>query len=99
MRAFLNSVQQINQGLANDDMALVAEAARHSGKAAQTGVPGTLIGKLPLGFKKLGGDTHAKFDELAMDADDLGDAGHTLEQLSTLMQNCVSCHEAYRFSL
>lgn len=99
MREFLSSVQQINQGLAIEDMTLVAEAARKSGKAAQTGVPGTLIGKLPISFKKLGGDTHAKFDELAMDADDLGDASHTLEQLSTLMKNCVSCHEAYRFSL
>jgi len=99
MRAFLSSVQQINQGLANEDMASVIEAARHSGKAAQAAVPGTLIGKLPIAFKKLGGDTHAKFDQLAMDAGDLSDTEHTLEQLSTLMKNCVSCHEAYRFSL
>jgi len=99
MREFLNSVQQINQGLANQDMALVARAAQKSGKAAQAAVPGTLIGKLPIAFKKLGGDTHAKFDQLARDAGDLSDTKHTLEQLSTLMKNCVSCHEAYRFSL
>lgn len=99
MRAFLNSVQQINQGISEDNMALVIESARKSGKAAQTGMPGTLVGKLPLQFKKLGGDTHEKFDELAMDAEDLGDRDHALEQLSTLMQNCVSCHATYRFSL
>jgi len=99
MRAFLSSVQQINKGITNDDMTLVAEQARKSGKAAQTGMPGTLVGKLPLAFKKLGADTHAKFDQLAMNASDLGDRDHTLEQLSTLMENCISCHASYRISL
>ena len=99
MRAFLSSIQQINQGLSENNMELVTEHARKSGKTAQTGMPGTLVGKLPLQFKKLGGDTHAKFDQLAMDADDLGDRNHALEQLSTLMKNCVACHAAYRIDI
>lgn len=99
MRAFLSSVQQINQGLANDDMQLVATSARKSGKAAQSGMPGTLVGKLPIEFKKLGGDTHAKFDQLAMDAEDLEDGSHALEQLSDLMNNCVTCHATYRIDI
>ena len=99
MRAFLVSVQQINQGIADNNMELVVEHARKSGKAATGSMPGTLVGKLPLTFKKLGGDTHAKFDQLAMDAEDLGDRDHTLEQLSTLMKNCVACHAAYRISM
>ncbi len=99
MRAFLASVQQINQGLAKNNMELVAEQARKSGKAATGGMPGTLVGKLPLAFKKLGFDTHAKFDQLAMDANDLGDRDHTLQQLSTLMENCVACHATYRISM
>lgn len=80
-------------------MELVAEYARKSGKAAQGEVPGTLVGKLPLQFKKLGGDTHAKFDQLAMDADDLGDRDQALDQLSTLMKNCVACHATYRIDI
>jgi len=99
MRAFLASVQQINQGLAENNMGLVAEQARKSGKVATGGMPGTLTKKLPLAFKKLGFDTHAKFDQLAMDANDLGDRDHTLQQLSTLMENCVACHATYRISL
>lgn len=99
MRAFLASVQQINQGLAENNMERVAEYARKSGKAATGGMPGTLMGKLPLAFKKLGFDTHAKFDQLAMDANDLGDRDHTLQQLSTLMENCVACHATYRISM
>ncbi len=96
MRAFLSSVQRITAAVGQADMKEIAKAARHVGAAAQQAVPGSLVGKLPLEFKKLGFDTHRKFDQLAMDADDLGDPGHSLEQLSQLMQNCVACHAAYR---
>lgn len=96
MRAFLISVQEINSAIAEDNLKLVSESARKVGKAAQGEVPGSLIGKLPLEFKKLGFDTHQKFDQLALDTDDLGDSNHALSQLSILMQNCVACHETYR---
>ena len=99
MRMFLEAVQQIVKGANENDMKLVAEAARRVGKAAQEAVPGTLMGKLPIDFKKLGFDTHTKFDQLAMDAEDLEDSGHALEQLSTLMQNCVACHASYRLDI
>jgi len=99
MRGFLSSIQQINRGISEDNMALIAASARKSGKAASTGMPGTLVGKLPLAFKKLGGDTHVKFDQLAMDAEDLGDSGQALQQLSTLMKNCVACHKTYRIDI
>ena len=99
MRAFLASVQQITQGVADNDMQRVAEHARKAGKAAQGDVPGSLVGKLPLQFKKLGFDTHAKFDQLALDAEDLGDAGQVSAQLATLLQNCVDCHAIFRIEL
>lgn len=99
MRTFLITVQQITQGITDDNMDYVASSAKQVGNAAQAGVPGSLVGKLPLEFKKLGFDTHSKFDQLAMDAEDLGDREHTLTQLSELMQNCISCHTMYRFSI
>jgi len=99
MRTFLTSVQQITQGVAESDMKRVAESARKVGMAAQGEVPGTLIGKLPIAFKKLGSDTHTRFDQLAMDAEALGDENHTLVQLSELMQNCVACHAGHRFEV
>ena len=99
MRAFLESIQQVTKGTIADDMKLVAESARKSGKAAQGAVPGTLVGKLPVAFKKLGFDTHAKFDQLALDAEEFGDSEHAMSQLSTLMENCVACHAAYRFDI
>ena len=99
MRIFLQSVQQITSGISADDMDLVASSARKSGRNAQIAVPGTLIGKLPIAFKKLGFDTHAKFDELALDAEQLGDGEHTVTQLGTLLEYCVSCHSAFKFNI
>lgn len=96
MRAFLASVQQITHGVSSKDMKLIASSARTVGLAAQQGVPGSLMGKLPLEFKQLGRDTHEKFDLLALDAEQLEDENHSLAQLGSLMQNCVTCHAAYR---
>ena len=98
MRMFLASVQKITTGISKNDMKIVAEAAREVGLAAQQAVPGSLMGKLPLPFKKLGFDTHKKFDALARDAEDLGDPQYALEQLSTLMNNCVACHSTYKIN-
>ncbi len=96
MRMFLASVQKITQAVTAEDMVAAAKAAREVGLAAQQAVPGSLMGKLPLAFKKLGFDTHSKFDALALDAEQLGDPKHALQQLSTLMNNCVACHSAYQ---
>jgi mono/diheme cytochrome c family protein len=62
-------------------------------------MPGTLIGKLPLEFKKMGFDTHSQFTQLALDAEQLGDGAQTLEQLGTLLENCVACHAIYKFEI
>lgn len=96
MRAFLESIQQISSAVAADDMPAIREAAQRVGAAAQQAVPATLVGKLPLEFKTLGFDTHQRFDQLALDAAELGDKTHALRQLSELMLNCVGCHAAYR---
>ena len=99
MRTFLESVQQITQGVADNDFESVAKAARVVGRAAQQGMPGTLVGKLPLEFKKMGFDTHSQFTQLALDAEQLGDGTQTLEQLGTLLKNCVACHATYKFEV
>jgi cytochrome c556 len=57
------------------------------------------MGKLPMEFKQLGFDTHTKFDQLALDAEQMGDKDQVLEQVGKLMQNCVACHAAYRIDL
>ncbi len=96
MRAFLQESQAMVQAGAKGDLPGLAAAARRVGVAAQHEVPASLIGKLPLEFKQLGFDTHARFDRLALDAESLGDAQQALAALGDLMANCVACHAAYR---
>ena len=96
MRQFLVATQQITAGIQAEDMELVAKSARSVGRAAAQGVPGTLMGKLPVEFKQLGFATHGGFDQLALDAEQLGDPAHALEQLGGLLNNCVACHAAYQ---
>jgi hypothetical protein len=96
MRAFLQAVQQVLAASGSEQMDQAATAARQVGALAQEAVPASLVGKLPGEFKMLGFDTHRKFDALALDAEQLGDPAHTLEQLTELMGNCVACHAAYR---
>ncbi|VAW99373.1 hypothetical protein MNBD_GAMMA20-250 [hydrothermal vent metagenome] len=97
MREFLVSIQAITEGIVNNDMPSVVTAARAMGTSAQRSVPGSLIRKLPLGFKTMGFDTHTQFEQLALDAEQLGDSEHALGQLAELMQNCTVCHTMYRF--
>jgi cytochrome c556 len=95
MRGFLVAVQGVIAATNREEMQAAAEAARKAGMAAQTAVPPALIAKLPLEFKKLGFDTHRKFDALALDAEQLGDPDHTRGQLAELMTNCIGCHATY----
>ncbi len=96
MRAFLAAVQGVLAAANAEKMEAAADAASAVGMAAQNDVPAGLIAKLPLEFKRLGFDTHRRFDQLALDARQLGDPDHTRQQLAELMANCVACHAAYR---
>ena len=99
MRAFLAAMQQILAETAGGSVDGVVEAARSVGAAAQKGVPASLMGKLPGEFKLWGFDTHSQFDLLAVDAEQLGDPTHSLQQLAVLTRNCVACHAAYRIDV
>lgn len=99
MRMFLSSVQKITSAVGTENMQEIIKAARDVGAKAQPPTPESLAKKLPLNFKKLGRDTHKKFDLLALDAEDLGDPQHSLQQLSELMNNCVACHSTYKINI
>lgn len=98
MRGFLVAVQAITAAAAEGDTETVVKAARRVGMASQSEVPASLIGKLPLAFKQLGFATHKAFDQLAMDTEAFGDSSAAPAALGRLMQNCLSCHAAYRLT-
>lgn len=98
MRGFLKSVQGIVAALADGKPAAAADAAKPSGMGATHGMPKSLMGKLPMEFRKLGMDTHQKFDALALEAQGMGDGKTMLKQLDAILANCNGCHAGYRFT-
>ncbi|MDX2502944.1 MAG: hypothetical protein QNL62_00505 [Gammaproteobacteria bacterium] len=96
MRNFLVAVQQITEGIEKKNMQQISIAAKKVGSADLQHVPGSLMGKLPLAMKKMGRSTHKAFDQLAMDAEQLGDEEHTLSQLNQILPTCTACHSQYR---
>jgi len=98
MRMFVETVQTIIVANNAGDMNSIALATREVGKAAQGQMSSVLVGKLPMGFKKLGFDTHSRFDQLGLDAEQQMSPEHILQQLGALMGNCVACHKTYRLA-
>ncbi len=96
MRNFLIAIQQITDGIEKDDMEQIAHAARKVGSVDLGHVPAGLMGKLPLATKKMGLATHKAFDQMAMDAESLGDKQHSLSQLNKILSTCTACHSLYR---
>jgi ribosome biogenesis SPOUT family RNA methylase Rps3 len=95
---FVETVQTIIVANNAGDMNSIAVATKEVGKAAQGQMSSVLVGKLPLGFKKLGFDTHSRFDQLGLDAEQQMSPEHISQQLGALMGNCVACHKTYRLA-
>ncbi len=96
MRAMLHGTQQILQALSEEDMMAVARHARMLGMERTHQGENRLHSILPKDFMQLGTSMHQSFDQIATDAETLKNSRHTLTQLSTAMQYCVTCHAAYQ---
>ena len=96
MRGFLESVQQINEGILNNNAQLVIDAGKKSGGSVIEHAPKGMMKALPSGFKKIGFSTHALFDEIAKDAENNFNPKHTQEQLNILLHKCTACHSSFK---
>lgn len=96
MRQFLSGVQLMTDAMARDDAKAMAQAARSMGRAAAHEVPPALRAKLPVEFRQLGFSVHDDFDQMAMDAESMGDMKHSMTQLAGTLQKCVACHSIYQ---
>ena len=99
MRDFLESVQQINEGILNNDATKVINAGKKSGGSVIDHAPKGLLGKLPAGFKQLGFGAHDLFDEIAVSAEKEFNPKTSQMQLNTLLNTCTACHSSYKFVL
>lgn len=98
MRTFLETIHEINIGLTEDDPQKIGDAARKVGHETVEDAPPGLMATLPLGFKKMGLNTHDKFDELAAAVQKNYDKKEVQEKLTGILNNCTSCHKTYKFS-
>ena len=96
MRGMLEAVQTIIVANNAGDLNSVAVAAWEVGKENMDPRSAEFATKLPMSFRKLGMDTHMKFDLLAMDAEQIESTEQVYQQLGVLTGNCVACHRAYR---
>ncbi len=99
MRQFLSGVQQMTEALSRDDLKTVAQAAHAVGMHAAHEVPDAVKAQLPKEFKQIGFGVHKDFDQLALDANTLGDGKQAMKQLSGILQKCVSCHATYQLDV
>jgi hypothetical protein len=96
MHLFLSGLGELTGALGREDMPGAAKAARAMGLVMSREVPQALREKLPLDFRQRGSSVHRDFDQIALDADSLGDVSHSLSQLSTTLQKCAACHAIYQ---
>jgi len=97
MRDLLATVNAVVEAAGANDMARLAASAKAAGMASTQGVPAGLPAKLPGPFKQMGAEMHRGFDQIAQDAQTLGDRDRALGQLARTLQLCVGCHAAYGF--
>lgn len=99
MRGLLEAVQIIIVANNTGDLNTVAVAGRKVGRANMTPHSAEFKARLPMDFRKLGMDTHVRFDKLALDAEQSGSTEQISQQLGELMGNCVACHRTYRLTV
>ncbi|BBE50858.1 hypothetical protein OYT1_ch1301 [Ferriphaselus amnicola] len=97
MRVWLQSSQGILAAASEKDFDAVIKFAKASGMQAEADTPGSLFRKLPVEMKALGFDTRGKFDDIAAEAAKSKDSNQVITKLSVAMNNCIACHEMYRF--
>lgn len=95
MRAFLESIAGIVQGLATNQMNVVGESAKKAGTSMVHDVPLSVALKLPPEFVMMSLTTHQKFDALAHDAQDPGTKLSVLKTLDDVLAHCTACHATY----
>ena len=98
MRAILSGTRDIMDNSINGDLKAAEEQARAMGMAAAN-ADAQILAKLPLDFSTLGLGLHRSFDDLAdfiaANPDPLG----IVDEVASLMVQCVACHDAYRLGI
>lgn len=95
MRQMLSALNGVLAAIARNDIPAVADAARSGGTAIAIDADPALAERLPMEFRRLGMETHRRFDTLAEAAASGAPRDSLLQRVGALTTNCVACHETY----
>jgi cytochrome c556 len=99
MREMLVAVQGIIEGLSNEDMERVSNAATVMGTHAADQVPAVTVAKLPLQFREWATETHEDFDAISIAARSGESPDMLTFRLSGMLNTCLACHATYRIEV
>ena len=96
MRDYLEVINEIQQGLAENDPNKIVKAATRQGKISLEETPVRLLKLSPLACKQMGFKGHDIFQAIADSARVHFSKATVNRQLAELTNNCIVCHRTYR---
>ncbi|MCK5781814.1 MAG: hypothetical protein KAH10_04455 [Flavobacteriales bacterium] len=96
MRDYLEVINEVHQGMAENNPEMIVKAATRQGKAAIAETPARLLKLSPLACKQMGFAGHDLFQAIADSARVNYNPTTTSKQLAALTNNCVTCHKVYK---
>ncbi len=99
MRDYLEVMNEIQQGLAENDPDKIVKAATRQGQISLEATPIRLLKLSPLACKQMGFRGHDIFQAIADSARVQFNKTTVNRQLAELTNNCIVCHRTYRIEL
>jgi hypothetical protein len=96
MRDYLEVMNEIQAGLAENNPEKIVKAATRQGQLSLQETPARLLKLSPMACKQLGFKGHDLFQAIADSAQVNFKRSTTIRQLSELTNNCIVCHRTYR---
>ncbi len=99
MRDYLEVMNEIQQGLAENNPDKIVKAAIRQGQISLEATPLRLLKLSPLACKQMGFRGHDIFQAIADSARVNFKRTTTINQLAELTNNCIVCHRTYRLEM
>lgn len=96
MRDYLEVINEVHQGMADNNPEMIVKAATRQGKASIEHTPARLLKLSPIACKQMGFAGHDLFQAIADSAKVNYNPATTTKQLAALTNNCVTCHKVYK---
>ena len=99
MRFFLDMMYISTDALSRGDMATVARAARRRGTEEMAREPRGLYEKLMPAYRISIEETRKQIDQLADDAEKVGEPQATIKRFSQILYQCNFCHSTFQLRI